>query len=203
MVVSAICMTIFVGALAASTQYTQSLAVACVCLGSFFVGVIEAISFSTAPLCLEPEDIGLSAGMLGSVRSALSTIATTIYIAILTNKQKRNIYIYVDSTAVQAGVSQGELSEVLAGFAAGKTIFGNINSAVIELLHTAYQTAYSHSFKVVYLSSVAFGACSIIAALYTPNMEDKFNDQVSRRLHGNDIAKKEKDMEDVGPSGQV
>lgn len=80
MVVSAIYMTIFVAALAASTQ--------------------------------EAKDIGLSAGMMGSVRPALSTIVTTIYIAILTNKRKINISIYMDSIAAQGGMSQSELSEV-------------------------------------------------------------------------------------------
>jgi hypothetical protein len=50
--------------------------------------------------------------MMGSVRPALSTIVTTIYIAILTNKRKINISIYMDSIAAQGGMSQSELSEV-------------------------------------------------------------------------------------------
>jgi len=194
MIVSATCMTAFVGGLAASNAHTKALAAAFVCLGSFFVGAIEGISFSTAPLCLEPEDIGLAAGMLGSVRSALSTIATAIYVAILTNKLNGYIPKYVGAAAAEAGLSAQSLTEVLSGFEIGKFTFPGITSEVVNSLYSAYQKAYSKSFQVVYLASVAFGICAIVAAFFSPNMEHRFDGQVARRLHGRDIKKKEDAM---------
>jgi len=194
MVIFSTCMTAFIGGLAASTSHTKAMAAAFVFLGSVSVGAIEGVSFATAPLCLEPEDIGLAMGMLGSVRSALSTIATAIYVAILSNKLDTYIPRYVGTAATEAGLSSQTLSEILNGFSVGQLTFPGINSEVISTLYAGYQTAYAKSFRVVYLASISFGICSIIAAAFSPNMAHRFDGQVARRLHGRDIQKKEEAM---------
>ncbi|KAL1889584.1 hypothetical protein Sste5346_008833 [Sporothrix stenoceras] len=192
MVVSAVGMTVFMGAMAASDQGTVGLAVAFMVLGAMFVGIMEAVAFVTAQLCLEPEDIGLASGTMGTVRSALSTIATTIYLAILNNKKAAYITKHVDEVASQNGVTDAQLAKILAGFASGNINAAGVSQPVLDMLQDVYKTSYSQSLHVVYLASISFGAIAIIFAFYSPNLETKFNDEVSRRLHGSDLTKKER-----------
>jgi hypothetical protein len=175
-------MTAFIGAMAAADQTTKALAVSLVTVGSFFVGMIEGITTATTPLCLDAADIGLAIGMLGSIRTALSSIATAVYVAVLTAKLDSNIPKYVGAAAVQTGTSEEVLATVLAGFAEGQTNFPDVSSSVVVVLASAYQTAYAKSFQVVYLASVAFGAASIIAACFSPNMDHRFTNEVARRM---------------------
>lgn len=192
MVVAAICMTAFVGGMAAATQHTRSLAVAMIIMGSIPVGYIELMALTTAPLCLDADDIGLASGVLGSTRSALATVATSVYVAILSNKQATNIPKYVGPAAISAGLPQSSVPALLSALQSNNfTSVVDVTPQIISAAGAALQEADSKSFQVVFLSSLAFGGCAIIAALNTPNLEDKFNNEVAKRLHGKDIQKRE------------
>ncbi|KAI9812933.1 MAG: hypothetical protein M1827_004451 [Pycnora praestabilis] len=192
LVVAACMMTGFIGGLSASTADTIHMSTALVTLGSMAVGFMECSAFTTAPLCLEPEDIGLASGVLGSVRSALSTIATSIYVTILTNELGKNIPKYVVPAAIEAGLPESSVKDLIAGFTSGTfASVIDVTPDIIAKATVAYKEAYSKSFYVVYLATIAFGACAIVAALCSPNVESKFSMAVARRLHGKDIEKKE------------
>ncbi|CAK7200156.1 hypothetical protein SEUCBS139899_002846 [Sporothrix eucalyptigena] len=184
-------MTALIGAMASCDQDTKTRAIVFVTIGSVFVGMIEGITSNTTPLCLEQEDIGLAIGMLGSIRTGLSSIATAAYTAILAAKLETNISKYTGAVAAAQGIPEQVLEEVLAGLAAGQESFPDVPVAEVAEIANAYQTAYAKSFQVVYLVSIAFGVLSIIAAFFSPNLEHRFTSEVARRLHGTDIDKKE------------
>jgi hypothetical protein len=48
----------------------------------------------------------------------------------------------------------------------------------------AIKTADSQAFKTVYLTSIAFGGLSILAALFAQNIDEKLTDQVARKFRG-------------------
>lgn len=46
------------------------------------------------------------------------------------------------------------------------------------------KAAYSQAFKTVYLTSIAFGGLSIIAALFITSIDDLMTDFVARKIRG-------------------
>lgn len=185
-------MTAFIGALAAGNESTRPLGVAFTLLGSFFVGYIELVVLTTAPMCLPPEDIGLATGVGGAFRAGAGTIATAIYVTILNNRLASNVPKYVTSAAVNAGFPSSSVPILLSDLPSGKyDDVPGITSAIAAAVKTAYRVAHSESFKIVYLVSIAFGVCAIAASILTPNLEGRFNDEVARKLHGKDIQQAE------------
>jgi MFS family permease len=188
LIITCCAMTAFIGAVAAGNETTRSLGVAFTLLGSFFVGYIELVVLTTAPMCLAPEDIGLATGVGGACRAGSGAIATAIYVTILNNRLSTNIPAIVGPVVVNAGLPQSSIKPLIAGLAAGNiTKVPGINSSIERVARTAYKIAYSDSFRTVYLASIAFGVLAIAASLFTHNMEDKFNNDVARKLHGKDI----------------
>lgn len=70
LILSAVGMVAFVSSCASLTPSTKDMGVAFTILGPFFVGFIELAALSLAPLFCKAEDIGLSSGMLASIRAA-------------------------------------------------------------------------------------------------------------------------------------
>lgn len=69
---------------------------------------------------------------------------------------------------------------------------------ILAAAATGLENAYSDSFKIVYLVTIAFGGCAGIAAFFAPNMDDKMTDEVARKLQGvqGDVVRDDLDREE-------
>lgn len=195
-----IILTAFVGGMAASTASTRSLALAFTIIASVSLGYVESVSFTIAPFCIAPKHIGLALGLLGCVRSSIASIATAVFVSVLNNKLETNVPKYVIPAATDAGLPASSIPDLLAGFTSGSfTGVQGVTPEIIMAAAAANQTAYSESFKIVYLAAVAFGIVGILASLNAQNSEQFFTTDISRRLHGgtrdekatNNVEKKE------------
>lgn len=63
-------MVAFVSACASLTPDTKDMGIAFTILGPFFVGFIELAALALAPLFCMPDELGVSSGMLASIRAA-------------------------------------------------------------------------------------------------------------------------------------
>jgi hypothetical protein len=70
LIISAFGMVAFVSSCAALTPSTKGMGIAFTIMGPFFVGFIELAALALAPLFCKPEEIGVSSGMLASIRAA-------------------------------------------------------------------------------------------------------------------------------------
>jgi hypothetical protein len=192
MVVCAVLMTAFIGGMAATTQHTPRLAVALTCMGSIFVGYIELVALTTAPLCVDDKDIGVATGVLGSVRTGLAGVALSIYSTVLANRVALNVPEYVTAAASQAGLSDDAIPSLIAGLSGTGSLeaVSGLNDEILAAASDAFQTAYSKSFQVVYLISISFGGLAIIAALCSPNLESSFSESISRKMNLEHVGKK-------------
>ena len=119
-------------------------------MACYSVGVIETCSLSLAPLALPTEDIGAALGALGSIRSGGASVATAIFVAILTNKLAAFIPPAVEAAALQAGLPKTSLPALLADLSTGK--FSNvpgINAGIIAAVGAATAEAAARSFRYV------------------------------------------------------
>ncbi|KAF2434009.1 hypothetical protein EJ08DRAFT_694041 [Tothia fuscella] len=166
----------FVGGMAGATATTRSLALAFTIIASICLGYVENVAFTIAPFCIPAKDIGLALGLLGCVRSSVASVATAVFVSVLNNKLETNILKYVIPAATDAGLPASSTARA--------------SPEIIAAASAANQVAYTESFKIVYLSGIAFGAVGIVAALNTQNSEQFFNEEIARKLHGKEVEKK-------------
>lgn len=184
LIIYAALITAFTGAMAAATPETQPKALALAFMSSLQAGTLGNAAISLTPLCLNDEDIGLALGLIGTSRAVFSAIGQAIFIAILNSEVSNNIPKYVVPAAIQAGLPSPEIPALIQGLSTGNlTGITDITPSITAASEISYKIAYAHSFKVVYLSSIAFGICAVAAAFLVPDLEKNFTTNVARRLH--------------------
>ncbi|PYH87454.1 siderophore iron transporter [Aspergillus ellipticus CBS 707.79] len=185
LIVTTLMITTFSGALASIDQDRQSYGLAFTALGGFWVGYLELITIIMCPLYCEPKDIGLASGFLGSAKQVAGTIATAIYVAILSSRIATTIPRDVPAAALKAGLPSSSLSSLLSAIdtSAYDSVPG-MTGSILSAVENATKTAYSQSFRTVFLVSIAFGGLSVITALFSRPVDGRFTGAVAARLAG-------------------
>ncbi|KAH0542656.1 hypothetical protein FGG08_002979 [Glutinoglossum americanum] len=202
MFIAALFVCAFVGGLGSVNQGNQSQTVALFIIGCVGVGYVEILTLSSVALVWEPEDIGLSTGILGSIRSAGGSVATAIYTSILTNKLATNVPKYVAPAATSAGLPVSSLPALFSGISTGSfASVPGINNEILAAITGPIKTAYAKSFSTVFLATISFSGLLVLAALLSPNVEDYLTGEVARKLvHGGRVSETSSDSrKDVEP----
>ncbi|RAL02180.1 trichothecene efflux pump [Aspergillus ibericus CBS 121593] len=189
LIVTTIMITAFSGALAAVNQHRQSYGIAFTAIGGFWVGYLELITIIMCPLYCKPEDIGLASGFLGSAKQVAGTIATAIYIAILDARIATTLPNTISTAATNAGLPSTSLTDLLDAVSVGTTTaydaVPGMTTTILAAVAEAVKTAYSLSFRTVFLASIAFGGLSVVTALFSAPVDECFTGDVAARLVGN------------------
>ncbi|KAK3673263.1 hypothetical protein LTR78_006808 [Recurvomyces mirabilis] len=199
-IAGAIMMT-FIAALSASSGSTRSMTIAFLMIGTAGAGYVENLTLSTMALVWEPDDIGLVAGVLGCIRTALGALATSMYSSILASSLTKYLPRYVGPAAAEAGLPTTSLPALLAGVGTGSfDAVPGVNAAVLAAIGAPIKQAYAMAFRTVFLTTIPFGIILLVAAIfYCPNVEDYMTDEVARKLQGVSskpkVMTKEKDAE--------
>ncbi|KAH8601602.1 fungal trichothecene efflux pump [Bisporella sp. PMI_857] len=185
MTVASVIMVTFAAAMASVNEYSRGRTVTFLLIATVSAGYVENLTLSSMALVWEPEDIGLVAGVLGSIRTACSSIATSIYLTILTNELPKHLPTYVVPAATGAGLPADSLPALFAGIATGNfTAVPGFNSEIGVAVGHAVKHAYSMSFRTLFLCTLPFGAIILVAAVISPNVEEYNTNDVARRLQG-------------------
>lgn len=178
-------MCAFVGALAALTPERKNMGIAFTIVGPFFVGFIELASLALAPLFCKASDIGLASGLLASIRSAGSSVAIAIYVAILNNRLSTTMVENIRAIAPEAGIPSAQIPAIAAAAQAGNLDeLPGIRPAILAAVSKIIPTAYSQAFKTVYLASLAFGGIAILSSLFSKDVQEHLTNKVERKLRG-------------------
>lgn len=102
------------------------------------------------------------------------------------NKLSGNIKSHVVPALVEAGLPLTSVEQYLAAVqtqsvAAIERVPG-IKPAIIQAGTLALTQAYAQAFKITWLATIAFGACSFIAACLSRDIDAKLSHDVIRRL---------------------
>ncbi|RAK94022.1 siderophore iron transporter [Aspergillus costaricaensis CBS 115574] len=207
LIITTLMITAFSGALASINQYRQAYGIAFTAIGGFWVGYLELITIIMCPLYCSPQDIGLASGFLGSAKQVAGTIATAIYVAILDNRIAVDLPRDVSATAVNAGLPSSSLTDLLEAVSAGTTAaydaVPGMTASILGKVTEAVKTAYSQSFRTVFLASIAFGGLSVIAACFAEGVDARFTKDVAAKLGGVDGDGKGGSEEKLKDGGEV
>jgi hypothetical protein len=174
--------------MATCTPDTPQRAMALVFLAVTMVGYNEAIMLPIATIAIRDQaEIGTAAGIAGSCRSAISTVASTVYSVVLTARLGQTIPTEVPAAVIAAGLPASSVTGYMTAIAAGGSAeaLAKVEGLTAEILAvgtTAYRFAYSHAYKTIFLTSVAFGVLSIICNLFVPNVDHLMSGAVAVTL---------------------
>jgi hypothetical protein len=153
-------------------------AMAIVFLATFFIGYNEAI---VLPICsmriVDQQEIGTAVGFAGSGRSAISTVASTIYTVVLTSRVTKTLSTQVPAALVSAGLPASSVVEYMEAIAAGGTATAlaavkGLTPAIEKAGTLAYRVAYMDAYRTVFYTSIAIGGIAIIISFFIPNVDE-------------------------------
>lgn len=105
----------------------------------------------------------------------------------MTNKATANIAADVVPAVLETGLPSTSIPGLLAALGSGSASalqkIPGISPTIIEIASVGYKQAYSGAFKIVFLASIPFGVCSMVAAFYFVNIDDRLSHNVVRRLY--------------------
>lgn len=185
------------GAVAASTPESKTLTIGLLIPGTFFIGWLEALTFTLPGMYIQAqEEIGVAVGVAGSVRSTLSTIASTIYVAILTNRLATTVPAAVVPAVVLAGIPKSSIPSLLAALelqtpAAFSDVQG-LTPRIEEIAVTAYKQGSMRAYRTVFLASLAFSGIGVLLSLFVPSIDSRMTDSIAVKIHK---GKEEKGLE--------
>ncbi|KAL5363379.1 fungal trichothecene efflux pump [Aspergillus floccosus] len=183
-------------AMAYSTPSTLHGTAALLNLSCFLIGWNESVCLTNAGIELEDQrEIGTAVGMAGSIRSTISTVASSVYVVVLNNRMAQTIPTEVPPVLIEAGLPQSSVAAFLEGLSTGS--FNGIQGLTPHIQEVgvhAYKVASSHAFKTVYLTSIAFTGVAIILSFWAPTVDDKLTGQVAATLHQANTAPNEDEV---------
>jgi hypothetical protein len=185
----------FITSLVSLDQSRWAATIALGTCGLTAIGFIDNISFPGVTLVLEPQDIGLATGVMGSLRALGGAVAQALYVSVLNNKLAGYVPAYVTDAARAAGLPDASLAPLLADVSAGSATFADvpgITDAVASAVAGALTAAYTDAFRVVFYCTIPFSVILIAAAAFVPNMEEYLGNNVARRLQNRGGQQEEK-----------
>ncbi|CAK7222137.1 hypothetical protein SBRCBS47491_004767 [Sporothrix bragantina] len=181
--------TISLGAMTTCTPDTPKTAMGLVFLASTAVGWAEAIVLPACNICIEDQnEIGTATGIAGSLRSAISTVASTIYSVVLTARETTTLSTVVPAALAQAGLSTSSIEAYMTAVSEGETAtelskIPGVTSQIIAIGSRAYQVAYADAYRTIFFTSIAFGGMALIVAMFVPNFDALLTNKVATQLN--------------------
>jgi hypothetical protein len=110
----------------------------------------------------------------------------SIYVAIFSNELTADLPKEIVPAVVGAGLPVGSVPLLFEAVSNGTSTALNavpgINPGIIAALKIATKTAYSSSFKIVYLSSLGFGGFAVAASFFAKNVDQFLTDFVNKTV---------------------
>jgi hypothetical protein len=146
------------------------------------VSFVDNITFPSVTLVVEPQDIGLASGVLGSIRACGGAVAQGIYVSVLLNKLAVYLPEFVSPTVLSAGLPSSSLPALFAGITTG-------NFSDVPMRRSFRRWNYMPLERTVHLQlqnrvlcDDSLSASLILAACFVPNMEQFLGNKAVKRL---------------------
>jgi hypothetical protein len=173
--------SVLLAAMATCTPDTPTRAIVLLLLGTTFIGANECLTSTCATICIDDQrEIGTALGVGGSSRSFISTLASTVYTVVLSNRLAVTIPEQVPPALINAGLPSSSTASWLAAYAAGGP-FDDIPGMTPEILAVgtrAYKFASADAYRTVFLTTLAFSGIGIVLTWFAPNVDDKLTGEV-------------------------
>lgn len=153
---------------------------------NFCFGWVEGQSLVATTLALpNQQEMGTGCGFGGSVRFLISTIASTVYTAVLSHRLAVTIPDQVTPAILNAGLPQSSVAEFLTNLSSGlplKNVPG-VTTSIILVGTNAYKYACSDAYRTIFFVAIAFCGLGVISTLFLPDLDALMTYEVETALH--------------------
>ena len=191
MIVSSVLMTAGCGALGvARVDNLNTLWGLLILAGIGIGGIVVPASIMTTIIC--PDDlIATVAALTLSIRVVGGAVGYTVYYNVFVEKFVPNSIKYIGGAMeLELGITNVSYITTAVELTAASLLDGLKlipgiagNETAYEIVVAAGQVAYAESYKYVYLTSIAFGAISIVSACFLGNINKYMDDHVAVVMH--------------------
>jgi hypothetical protein len=149
---------------------------------------VTTLAYLSTGLFVPQEELGVSAGLIGTSRSAGGSVGNAIFSTILTSIINKRLASYISKAATENGfpADAGELHKLVpavvenaVGIPDAFVGLAGASPAVIAATSQALKDAYVYAFKMVFLSTIPFGVAAIVAAWFVEDASHLLNNQVA------------------------
>lgn len=191
MIACAVMAMAFLGAIACATVDNKSTILGLTFVGALFAGIIEGVGVTGTSVTVKNQaEIGTGVGIAATIKSVIATIATTIYVTVLTNRTATTIPAKVPPALVAAGLPAARVPAFITELTTG--VLGtnsDFSPKIIAVGVRAYREALVLAFNTVFLTTLAFSGSVLILTCFFPDLTPMLTGDVVALLH----VKKERD----------
>ncbi|KAF4960150.1 hypothetical protein FGADI_1168 [Fusarium gaditjirri] len=162
---------------------------------------VTVLSYVSSGLLVPQEDLGVSAGLMGTFRSAGGSLGNAMFSTILTSIVNRDLANNIAGAAIGAGYSPKDLPTLIPAviqnavgvpFAMAKV--PNVTEPVLQATSAAFKNTYAKGFRTVFYSTIPLCVLAIIAACFIRDPSHLLNNHVAVQQEKEVLGKK-KDIE--------
>jgi len=147
---------------------------------------VTTLAYVSSGLSVPQEELGVSAGLIGTFRSAGGSVGNTIFSTILTSIVNRKLASSIAAAAVANGFPAADLAQLIPAVienAVGvPSAFADIPGATSEVITATSQAlkdTYGYAFQRVFLSTIPFGVIALVAAWFIKDVSHLLNNRVA------------------------
>lgn len=147
---------------------------------------VTTLAYVASGLFVPHEELGVSAGLIGTFRSAGGSVGNAIFSTILNSIINKKLAPNIAEAAIASGFSASDLTALIPAVienAVGEPdAFANIpgaTSAVIAATSLAFKNTYAYAFRRVFLSTIPFGIIGLVAAWFVRDPSHLLNNHIA------------------------
>jgi Fungal trichothecene efflux pump (TRI12) len=171
-IVASCFMTAGLGALAAVTQNTSSLAIGLSFLGGLGVGGIIQPAATILIIVSPDELITTITAVAIAVRLVGSGIGNAVFPNVFLHKLDQVLSENIEAAVTTAGLPSDQITTFLSAFLGNnETALDQFTPNVLLAAEEASKVSYVAGFRMMYFVSIAFGGAAVVASLFLQNIK--------------------------------
>ncbi|KAH8589103.1 putative siderophore iron transporter [Bisporella sp. PMI_857] len=147
---------------------------------------VTTLAYVASGLFVPQEELGVSAGLIGTFRSAGGSVGNAVFSVILNSLINKHLAPRIIAAALGAGFSPENLKELIPAVIENAVgvpfVFKNVPGATPEVIAAtghAFKEAYAYAFRRVFLATIPFGVIGLGAAWFVKDPSHLLNNHVA------------------------
>lgn len=147
---------------------------------------VTTLAYVASGLFVPQQELGVSAGLLGTFRSAGGSVGNAIFSTIMTSVANRNLANNIAAAAIAAGFSPANLGALVpavildaVGVPHSLDNVPGATQAVIQATSLAFKDTYAQAFRMVFYSTIPFGVIAFLVSWFVRDPSHLLNNHVA------------------------
>lgn len=147
---------------------------------------VTTMAYLSSGLFVPVEELGVSAGLLGTFRSGGGSVGNAIFSTILTSVVNKKLATNLAAAAISAGYDPAGLAELIpavienaVGVPGAFASVSGATPAVIAATGAAFKNTYADGFRMVFYSTIPFTFFAMLVAFWVKDPSHLLNNHVA------------------------